>query len=160
MLSIPARKRVMRWVCFSVALVYGTRQAHAGELRLSAMRQGEPRSFASVMPSYAALHELETSMSDRRLVFRRQPRVVPLGWELAGLISGAVATATGVALSAIHGKCARYRTNDPQECHQEYSTHISGMGMLTSGLMVFGSSVVMLIVDSRRGWEPYYQYRR
>lgn len=136
--------------------------AFASELRLTKMRSNqETDETYSVVPSYDALARSSDAQLRRQLVFRRRPRIVPLGWELTGLVLGAGTTAMGITLTALNGRCARYggkNSQDPRDCSLAYETEVPGVAALTSGLMVFGSSLVMLLIDARRGWDPQVRY--
>lgn len=140
--------------------------AFASELKLTQMRHAhEVDDRFAVLPSYDALERSSDLELNRQLVFRRRPRMVPLGWEIAGLVLGAGTTAMGITLTALDGRCAKYHSfgSEYPQCRQQYETEVAGLAALTSGLMVFGSSVVMMLIDARRGWDPevrYYQTRR
>lgn len=135
--------------------------AFATEVNLTTMRYDhEVDERFSVMPSYDALEGNSDMEINRQLVFRRRPRMVPLGWEVGGLVLGAGVTAMGITLSALDGRCARYSGPNNTTCDQEYHTNVAGIASLTSGLMVFGSSLMMMLIDARRGWDPEVRYYR
>lgn len=139
-------------------MLLSSSRALASEYSLTKMRSDhEVDERFSVLPSYDALARSPEGDLHRQLVFRRRPRMVPLGWELTGLVLGASATAMGITLTALHGRCARY-LGPGGECVQEYDSQVAGLASMTSGLMVFGSSLVMMLIDSRRGWDPEVRY--
>lgn len=147
------------------AVMLASSNALATELNLTNMRHEkaersdhEVDERFSVLPSYDALGRSSDAELHRQLTFRRRPRMVPLAWEVAGLVLGAGTTAVGITLSALDGRCARYVGPHGGQCSQEYQTEVAGLAALTSGLMIFGSSVVMMLIDSRRGWEPQFRY--
>lgn len=142
----------------SGSILLTSSSALASEFNLTRMRQDhEIDDRFAVLPSYDALERSSDMDLNRQLIFRRRPRMVPLGWEITGLVVGAGTTAMGITLSALNGRCARYMGPDRQ-CSQEYDTDVAGLAALTSGLMIFGSSVVMMLIDARRGWDPEVRY--
>lgn len=148
----------------SALMMLSSSTAFAKELNLINMRYDhEVDDRFAVMPSYDVLENSSDLEINRQLVFRRRPRMVPLGWEVGGLVLGAGVTAMGITLSALDGRCARYAGANEGTCYQQYDTNVAGLAALTSGLMVFGSSLVMMLIDARRGWDPevrYYRSRR
>lgn len=150
----------------ATALIFTTSFAVAPEVRASETSLLQMREDASAQESHTfrfrnAEHceycQREAGSVLSVVPFERRPRIASRGLEIAGVSLGALASAAGVTLLALNGRCAtRGGRLAPasDSCTHVYSTRTLGVATLTTGAVILGTSLVAIIADSRRGWTP------